>query len=315
MPESDVVVEILAPPVLLGNQLRGLIRSDVHPVADAHDAVFLRSADEHVRAGHVPEHIVRSPAHEDGIAPAGNVPDDLALDPEKLLVADDAAEIVEPEENLLLVAAAEEFLTEAALAGGLENQFIVVDLYAETASKFLGDKLAAAAELPSDVDDTIFHNCYSIALPSEEASSPSLSLSNLRKSLITRMMETTIDKASEIGKLIHTPFAPMNVGRVYIRGRRKISCRERERKMDIFTIPRHWKRFPETIEKPTRAIAAFIVESPLAENAMSSGSLVNRLTASFGHSTETRKQSVVMPTSHLAVRKKISFTLWYWRAP
>ena len=43
-------------------------------------------------------------------------------------------------------------------------------------------------------------------------------------------------------------------GRMYTQGRRKRSCRERDRKMLFRTIPRHWKRFWRQDVHPRRTI-------------------------------------------------------------
>ena len=56
------------------------------------------------------------------------------------------------------------------------------------------------------------------------------------------MAVSVADKMSDTVKLNHTPSVPINKGRIYRQGRRKISCLVSERKMDFLTMPRLWKK-------------------------------------------------------------------------
>jgi hypothetical protein len=50
------------------------------------------------------------------------------------------------------------------------------------------------------------------------------------------------DMKSEAGIEYHTPSSPQNSGNTYAMGSRNISCLDNERKMEILTLPIHWKK-------------------------------------------------------------------------
>ena len=95
-------------------------------------------------------------------------------------------------------------------------------------------------------------------------SSPSLSLRNLRIIPIIKMPVIIKASVSAIGKEYQTPRTSSHNGRRYTSGTRKSSWRVRERKILLFTIPKHWKKLVETICMPTKIKAIFIVCKPLA---------------------------------------------------
>ena len=68
------------------------------------------------------------------------------------------------------------------------------------------------------------------------------------------------DKISDTVKLYHTPSVPINKGRIYRQGRRKISCLLSERNIDFLTTPILWKPdflyFPPLF-RPGRKAGAF----------------------------------------------------------
>ena len=43
-----------------------------------------------------------------------------------------------------------------------------------------------------------------------------------------------------------------------------MSCLDSDRKMDLLTIPRHWKNVVVTIVKPTKGIIRLIVRNPFS---------------------------------------------------
>lgn len=70
---------------------------------------------------------------------------------------------------------------------------------------------------------------------------------NFLNSLNIRINVKMLEIVSAIGKLYHTPSDPKYVGNMYNSGRRKSSCLDNDRMIDLFTIPRHWKKFVATI--------------------------------------------------------------------
>ena len=122
-------------------------------------------------------------------------------------------------------------------------------------------------------------------------------------------------RKSEIGKLIHIPLPPNSKGRRYRSGRRMRICLDNERRMDLFTIPRHWKRLVEIIWKPTRKNIRFMILRLSDAMSRSSGSLVNTLAAILGANMLSRQQIVVTTVAIIAVFLNTSFTLEYFLAP
>ena len=152
-------------------------------------------------------------------------------------------------------------------------------------------------------------------LPSIDGSSPSFSLSNFLNSLITKNAQSRVEIESAIGKLNQTPFCPNARGSRYTRGTRKSNCRLRDRKMDILTIPRHWKKLPETILKPTINTAKFIIRNPFMDIDLSSGSEVKIPTAGPERNTETPQHIRVMRLAHFTDSQYTSRTREYCLAP
>ncbi len=81
------------------------------------------------------------------------------------------------------------------------------------------------------------------------------------------------------------------------------------------TIPRHWNKFVDTIWNPMTGKAIFMILSPLFAMVLSSGSLVNTLTASDGHNSPTRNPTIITRVASFAVRRNTSFTRLYFLAP
>ena len=129
------------------------------------------------------------------------------------------------------------------------------------------------------------------------------------------MAVSVADKMSDTVKLNHTPSVPINKGRIYRQGRRKISCLVSERKMDFLTMPRLWKKFVPIIWKPTIGNTNVRILRALDANAISSSSCVNIPTAAFGMKTPMIKHKVVTDVASLAVFQKTSLTLLYFFAP
>ena len=85
--------------------------------------------------------------------------------------------------------------------------------------------------------------------------------------------------------------------------------------MDLWTIPRHWKRLVETIWKPTIGRQMFIILNPLTANALSSGSEVNTETAGPGMASDTMNPREVTAVAQITVSLYTSLTLVYFLAP
>ena len=100
-------------------------------------------------------------------------------------------------------------------------------------------------------------------------------------------------RKSDTGKHIHTPSAPKHNGRKYRRGIRNRICLDSERIMDLWTIPRHWKKLVDTIRKPTIGKSIFIVLSPDDAIDLSTESEVNMEHTASGKNTHTTKQEMV----------------------
>ena len=130
-----------------------------------------------------------------------------------------------------------------------------------------------------------------------------------------KMAAQATDRKSEIGKESHTPFSPSQSGSIYTRGTRNRSWRVSDRKMLVLTMPRLWKKLPETIPNPTDHTIIFISRSALSALAIISGSEVNNLTEGVVRSSETRKQMTLMRHIHFAVSQKTSLTRVYSLAP
>lgn len=126
-----------------------------------------------------------------------------------------------------------------------------------------------------------------------DGSSPSLSFDNFLKSPISIITVRMLARKSDTGKHIHTPSAPKNIGRKYRRGIRNRICLDSERIMDLWTIPRHWKKLVDTIWKPTIGKSIFIVLSPDDAIDLSTKSEVNMEHTASGKNTHTTKQEMV----------------------
>ena len=85
--------------------------------------------------------------------------------------------------------------------------------------------------------------------------------------------------------------------------------------MDLWTIPRHWKRFVVTIWKPTIGKATFIALMPVIASFFSSGSWVNIDTTGPERNSDMMKPRRVTNVPQKAVNVYTSFTLEYCRAP
>ena len=73
--------------------------------------------------------------------------------------------------------------------------------------------------------------------------------------------------------------------------------------MDLFTIPRHWKRLVVTIWNPMIGKAMFIIRKPFAAMSCSTGSGVKMLTVGPGNTSDTTN-----PTMHTRVAQRAVFT-------
>ena len=138
---------------------------------------------------------------------------------------------------------------------------------------------------------------------------------NYRISLNIRKIVKRVDIVSAIGKLYHTPSDPSHKGSMYSSGRRKRSCLDNERIMDLFTIPRHWKKFVDIIWNPTIGKTIVMILNAFDPSAISSSSCVNIPTAVLEKNIPKMKHKVVITIASFAVFQNTSFTLEYWRAP
>ena len=148
-----------------------------------------------------------------------------------------------------------------------------------------------------------------------EGLSPSLSLLNFLNICLMKMAVSINDRKSDMTKLYHTPSVPMSSGRVYRHGSRNRSCLERDRNMDLFTIPRLWKKLVPIIWKPTKGNIIVSILRAVDARDISSSSWVNIPTAAFGMNIPIRKHAVVMMVANFAVFQNTSLTLAYCLAP
>ena len=98
-------------------------------------------------------------------------------------------------------------------------------------------------------------------------------------------------------------------------GSRKSSCRDRERKTDLFTMPRHWNRLVVTIWKPTMGKTMFMMRSPCAAFWMSTGSEVKMRAMGRARKTEKIKPMTITSVAQPAVLRYTSRRRLYCRAP
>ena len=99
--ESEEIVVGLPGPVLSSDSGASLLRADSQSFGNPFHTLLQRRADEDIQAFRVPEDVVGAPAYENRRTFRRDVPDDLALDFEKLIVTDVvlcAAEPSGPEE-------------------------------------------------------------------------------------------------------------------------------------------------------------------------------------------------------------------------
>ena len=127
--------------------------------------------------------------------------------------------------------------------------------------------------------------------------------------------ETIADKKSAIGEAAQTPGNPNIAGRINKIGKRNISCLVIERNTAFFAMPNDWKKFEETICKPTKGNADMNILNPTTDLSISSSLFEKANAKNSGNNSAVKKPIVVIINPDNKALFNVLMTLPYLLAP
>lgn len=127
--------------------------------------------------------------------------------------------------------------------------------------------------------------------------------------------ETIADKKSAIGDAAQTPGNPNILGKINKIGKRNINCLVIDRNTAFFAIPSDWKKFEETICKPTKGNADMNILNPFTDLSTSSSLLEKASAKNSGNNSAVKKPMVVIMKPDNKALFNVLMTLPYLFAP